>query len=121
MGRIDLGHSAHRQQRSRNAVRLVAGRTTPRAGTGYASQRNAGRGLCERGALMKWGLVCFLAIATAVLVAFAWLQSGGLKQHAMLSAATPEEAVQALMSEIQAHNYQQAYASLDHSSEIGRA
>ena len=65
---------------------------------------------------MKWGLVAFLAIATAVLVAFAWLQSGGLKQHAMFSAATPEEAVQALMSDIQAHNYQQAYASLDPSS-----
>lgn len=32
---------------------------------------------------MKWGLAAFLAIATAGLVAFAWLQSGGLKQHAM--------------------------------------
>ena len=65
---------------------------------------------------MKWGLVAFLAVATAALVAFAWLQSGGLKQHAMFSAATPEEAVQALTSEIQAHSYQQAYASLDRSS-----
>lgn len=65
---------------------------------------------------MKWRMVAFLAIATAVLVAFAWLQSGGLKQHAMFSAVTPEEAVQALMSDIQAHNYQQAYAALDPSS-----
>ncbi len=40
---------------------------------------------------MKWGLAGFLAIATAVLVGFAWLQSGGLKQHAMFSAATPED------------------------------
>jgi hypothetical protein len=70
---------------------------------------------------MKWGLVAFLAIATAVLVAFAWLQSGGLKQHAMLSAATPEEAVQALMSQIQAHNFEQAYASLDRSSDTDLA
>jgi hypothetical protein len=70
---------------------------------------------------MKWGLVAFLTIATAVLVAFAWLQSGGLKQHAMFSAATPEEAVQALMSGIQAHNYQQAYASLDRSSDTDLA
>jgi hypothetical protein len=70
---------------------------------------------------MKWGFVAFLTVATAVLVAFAWLQSGGLKQHAMFSAATPEEAVQALMSEIQAHNYQQAYASLDHSSDTDLA
>ncbi|MGA2373887.1 MAG: hypothetical protein ABSF72_00100 [Candidatus Sulfotelmatobacter sp.] len=65
---------------------------------------------------MKWALVAFLGIATAALVAFSWLQSGGLKQHAMFSAATPEEAVQGLMSQIQAHKYQQAYASLDHSS-----
>ena len=55
------------------------------------------------------------------LVAFAWLQSGGLKQHAMFSAATPEEAVQALMSKIQAHDYQQAYASLDRSSDTDLA
>ena len=71
----------------------------------HASQGNAGRRLRQWGALMKWGLVAFLTIATAVLVAFAWLQSGGMKQHAMFSAATPEEAVQALMSQIQAHNY----------------
>ncbi|MGA2347180.1 MAG: hypothetical protein ABSF93_14295 [Candidatus Sulfotelmatobacter sp.] len=70
---------------------------------------------------MKWGLAGFLAIATAVLVGFAWLQSGGLKQHAMFSAATPEEAVQALMSQLQAHDYQQAYASLDRSSDTDLA
>ena len=70
---------------------------------------------------MKWGLVAFLAIATAALVAFAWLQSGGLKQHAMFSAVTPEEAVQALMSQIQAHNYEQAYASLDRSGDTDLA
>jgi hypothetical protein len=70
---------------------------------------------------MKWGLVAFLAIATAVLVAFAWLQSGGLKQHAMFSGATPEKAVHALMSQIQSHNYQQAYASLDRSSDTDLA
>ena len=70
---------------------------------------------------MKWGMAAFLAIATAVLVAVAWLQSGGLKQHSMFSAATPEETVQALMSDIQAHNYQQAYASLDHSSNMDLA
>jgi hypothetical protein len=70
---------------------------------------------------MKWGLAGFLAIATAVLVGFAWLQSGGLKQHAMFSAATPEEAVQALMSQLQARDYQQAYASLDRSSDTDLA
>ncbi len=65
---------------------------------------------------MKWVLVAVLTIATVVLVAIAWLQSGGLKQHAMFAASTPEEAVQVLMSEIQAHNYQRAYASLDPNS-----
>jgi hypothetical protein len=70
---------------------------------------------------MKWGLAAFLAIATAVLVGFAWLQSGGLKQHAMFSAATPEEAVQALMRQIQAHDYEQAYASLDRRSDTDLA
>jgi hypothetical protein len=66
---------------------------------------------------MKWGLLTSLAIATAVLIAIAWLQSGGLKQHVMFSATTPEAAVQALMNEIQAHNYQRAYASLDRNSD----
>jgi len=65
---------------------------------------------------MKWGLVAFLTVATVVLVAIAWLQSGGLKQHAMFAAVTPEEAVQALMSQIQAHNYQRAYACLLYTS-----
>ena len=66
---------------------------------------------------MKWMLVAIVAIATGALVAVAWFQSGGASRRAMLSAATPEEAVQALMSEIQAHDYQRAYASLDPSSD----
>jgi hypothetical protein len=70
---------------------------------------------------MKWGLVAFLAIATVALVIFGWLQSGGLHQHAMFSAGTPEEAVQALMSQIQSRNYQQAFNSLDSSSETDLA
>lgn len=70
---------------------------------------------------MKWVLVCFIAIATVVLVAMAWVQSGGLTQHAMLSAPTPEAAVQSLMSEIQAHNYRRAYESLDRSSDTDLA
>ncbi len=64
---------------------------------------------------MRWILAAFLTIATLVLVAIAWVQSGGMKQHAIFAAATPEAAVQALMSDIQARNYQQAYDSLDHS------
>lgn len=66
---------------------------------------------------MRWILVFLITTATIVLVAMAWLQSGGLKQHEMFSATTPEAAVQALMTEIQAHDYQQAYASLDRNSD----
>jgi hypothetical protein len=62
---------------------------------------------------MKWVLAAVITIVTAILVVYAWLQSGGLQQRAMFSAATPEEAVHALMSKIQAHDYQQAFASLD--------
>jgi hypothetical protein len=66
---------------------------------------------------MKWGLVAFLTIATAMLVGIAWVQSGGLKQHAMFSAGDPEEAVRALMAEIQAHDFERAYAALDRNSD----
>ena len=65
---------------------------------------------------MRSALAVFLAIATVVLVAIAWVQSGGMKQHAIFSAETPGAAVQALMSDIQARNYQQAFDSLDRSS-----
>jgi hypothetical protein len=70
---------------------------------------------------MKWGAVGLITIATVVLVALAWLQSGGLKQHAMFSAATPEQAVQALMQEVQSHDFERAYSSLDPSSNIDQA
>ncbi len=65
---------------------------------------------------MRWVLVAFVTIATVILVAFAWVQSGGMKEHAIFSAQTPEAAVQALMSDIQSHHFQQAYASLERSS-----
>jgi hypothetical protein len=65
---------------------------------------------------MKWMLAVVIGAGTVFLVAIAWFQSGGLQQHAMHSASTPDEAVHALMSEIQAHNFQDAYASLDPAS-----
>lgn len=65
---------------------------------------------------MKWTLAVFIGIATVVLVAFSWVQSGGIKQHEMLSATTPEQAVRALMSQVQSHHFQQAFNSLDPSS-----
>ncbi len=70
---------------------------------------------------MKWVLAFLVAIATVALIALGWLQSGGLQQHAMYTAASPEEAVRALMSEIQSRRYQQAYQSLDPSSDTDQA
>jgi hypothetical protein len=70
---------------------------------------------------MKWVMVVLITTGTVVLVALGWLQAGGLRQRAMFSAATPEEAVQALMSQIQSHDYQQAHASLDPSSDTDLA
>jgi hypothetical protein len=67
---------------------------------------------------MKWGLVAAITALTAFLVGIAWVQSGGIAQHAMFSAGNPEEAVQALMSEIQARDYPRAYSALDPSSDI---
>jgi hypothetical protein len=70
---------------------------------------------------MKWTLALLLTVSTVVLVAIAWLQSGGMKQHAMFSAATPEQAAQALMTDIQSHNFQRAFHALDPSSDIDQA
>ncbi len=70
---------------------------------------------------MKWTLALLLTVATVILVAIAWFQSGGMKQHTMFSAATPEQAAQALMTDIQNHNFQRAFAALDHSSEVDLA
>ena len=70
---------------------------------------------------MKWPLVLLITIATVILVAFAWVQSGALQQRAMFAAATPEQAVQGLMAEIKSHNFPQAYALLDPSSDTDYA
>jgi len=66
---------------------------------------------------MRGILAGFITIATVILVALAWFQSGAVKQRAMSSAATPEEAVRALMNQIQNHNFQRAYAALDPTSD----
>jgi len=65
---------------------------------------------------MKWPLIVFIVACTAVLLALAWFQAGGLRQHAMFAAATPEEAVRALMTQVQNHDYERAFHSLDLSS-----
>jgi hypothetical protein len=70
---------------------------------------------------VKVVLALFLTIATGLLVAAGWVQSGGLRLRAQRSAETPEEAVRALLSDIQARNWDRAFARLDHSNEIQEA
>lgn len=66
---------------------------------------------------MRWVFAFFIAIVTAFLIAVAWVQSGGLREHQIAASATPEASVQALMGQIQAHDYRRAYALLDPGSD----
>jgi hypothetical protein len=70
---------------------------------------------------VKGVLAVLVIVATAVLVAAGWVQAGGMKLRAERSAATPDEAVRALMADIQAHNWDHAYSLLDHSNDIQQA
>ncbi len=70
---------------------------------------------------MNRTLPIVIAGVTAILVAIAWIQAGGVKRHEIASAATPEEAVQALMADIQNHNWDAAYARLDPSNDVEKA
>src|SRR5207253_9428252 len=67
---------------------------------------------------MKAFLPIVIVVATAALVAMAWVQSGGLALHEMRSAGTPEEAVEALMTDIQSRNWDRAYARLANSNDF---
>lgn len=70
---------------------------------------------------MKWGLALGITLLTVIFVATGWLQSGGFERHVERSASTPEEAVRTLMSDIQAHNWDHAYNSLDHENGIQKS
>ena len=70
---------------------------------------------------MKTIFALVLIVATAILLAAGWVQAGGMKLRAERSAATPEEAVHALMADIQAHNWDHAYALLDHANDLQQA
>jgi hypothetical protein len=70
---------------------------------------------------VKRGLAFIIALATGLLLAAGWIQAGGLKVRAERSGNTPDEAVRALLSDIQARNWDQAYARLDHSNDVQKA
>jgi len=67
---------------------------------------------------VKLGLVLLIVLLTIGFVAAGWLQSGGMQLRAQRAATTPEEAVRALLGDIQARNWDQAYARLDHSNDV---
>ncbi|MGA8149646.1 MAG: hypothetical protein WB952_01620 [Terriglobales bacterium] len=70
---------------------------------------------------MKRSLPIGLTVVTLLLLAVAWMQAGGFARHKMFSAATPEEAVQALMADIQARNWDGAYVRLDPSNDVEKS
>jgi hypothetical protein len=63
-------------------------------------------------------LPVLIFIATLILVAISWVQSGGVTRHEIRSASTPQEAVQAFMSAVAARNWDQAYARLANASDM---
>jgi hypothetical protein len=70
---------------------------------------------------VKRALPSVIAVATLALLATAWVQSGGLRRYEVLSGATPTEAVQALMLDVQSRNWDAAYARLDSSSDVEKS
>jgi hypothetical protein len=70
---------------------------------------------------MRRTLPLIIGLGTALLLAAGWWQSGGFKLHAQRSAGTPDQAVRTLMADIQARNWDSAYASLDHSNGVDKA
>jgi hypothetical protein len=69
---------------------------------------------------MKVVLALFILVVTAGLIGIAWVQSGGLSSHEISSGRTPEEAVQALMTDVQARNWNAAYARLADTSAVDK-
>jgi hypothetical protein len=69
---------------------------------------------------MKPGVPIFIVVVTAVLIVIAWFQSGGAERHEMRSASTPDQAVRLMLSEIQAHNFDAAYARLANRSDVDK-
>lgn len=67
---------------------------------------------------MKLILSVLILVVTVGLIGIAWVQSGGLAMHEMRSAGTPQEAVEALMTDIQSRDWDRAYARLANSTDL---
>jgi hypothetical protein len=69
---------------------------------------------------MRRVLPLFLAAITVLLIIMAWFQSGGVERRALRSAATPEQAVRLMLSQIQTHNFDGAYNRLANRNDVDK-
>ena len=69
---------------------------------------------------MKVILPFVLGTITLLLVVMAWFQSGGAARREMRSANTPDQAVRLMLSQIQAHNFDAAYARLANRNDVDK-
>src|SRR5215470_7509079 len=67
---------------------------------------------------MRRTLPFIIVLTTALLVLVGWWQAGGAELRSQRSASTPEQAVRGLMAQVQARNWNKAYASLDHGNGV---
>jgi hypothetical protein len=67
---------------------------------------------------MKRGLALAIVVITLLLVSVAWVQAGGWSLHTIRSANTPQEAVQALLTDVQSHNWDGAYSRLGNHNDV---
>ena len=70
---------------------------------------------------MKRGLPILLAALTVVLIVIAWFQSGGVAEHELRAATTPDQAVRLMLSEIKNHNFDAAYARLANRADVDKS
>lgn len=67
---------------------------------------------------MKRTLPILIVVITLVLLVIAWFQSGGAERHEIRSASTPDQAVRLMLSQVQAHNFDAAYARLANRNDV---
>src|SRR5207245_5715692 len=115
-------HAAPKQQHPGDAVLVHDAGPRPRpVGYGISIPRDRRRRrLDSGGTIMKRGLPILLGVVTAVLIVMGWLQSGAMGRREMRSASTPEQAVRLMLSQIQGHNFDAAYARLANRSDVDK-
>jgi hypothetical protein len=61
-----------------------------------------------------------IVVVTVLLVAWAWRASGGIARRQMYAAQRPEEAVRLMLTNVQARNWDAAYAQLANAAEVDK-